>query len=165
MEKLSKNELVAQVKNLNVIIENINTENCYDEIVKFFTITSVIQDRTQEIKEFLPTVKGIQFCGWRSAQRKKSKARRLEAEKGCKNFMYEISKAGRNLYGYNRTKPGEDVTKDKIFFGNIGGLITLSVKELEKHTNDVYVQENIRNQITEFVKSYKNSFNTDWLYL
>lgn len=163
MEKLSKNELVAQVKNLNVIIEHINTENCYDEIVKFFTITSVIQDRTQEIKEFLPTVKGIKFCGWRSTQRKKSEARRFEAEKSCKNFIYEINKAGRSLYGYNRTKPGEDVTKDNIFFGNIEGIITLSVKELEKQPNDAYVQKHIRNQITEFVKSYKNSFNTDWL--
>ena len=163
MEKLSKNELVAQVKNLNVIIEHINTENCYDEIVKFFTITSVIQDRTQEIKEFLPPIEGIKFWMWKGNRRKRSEAKRAQAEKALQRFISEISKSGRSLYGYNRTKPGEDITKDNIFFGNIEGINTLSVKELEKHPNDAYVQKHIRNQITEFVKSYKNSFNTDWL--
>ena len=165
MGKLSKNELLAQVMNLRSIIEHINSENCCDEIVKFFTITSSIQDRAQEIEELLPVVEGkmCKFFGWKSDLRKKSETRRFEAEKGFKNFMYEINKAGRNPYGYNRTELGEPITKDKLFFGDRSGINTITVKKLEECKKDLYVQEIVRFQIVDFVKSYKASFNTDWL--
>ena len=160
---ITKEQIIAGVQNLNAVIATANLDNCYEKILQFFRITSTLQDHSGEFERFLPPIEGIKFCGWRSTQRKKSETKRAQAEKALQRFISEISKSGRNLYGYNRTKPGENVTKDKIFFGNTGGIITLTVEEFEKCPNDVYVQEHIRNQIVDFMKSYKASFNTEWL--
>lgn len=165
MGNLSKNEFVAHVMNLNSIIEHINCKNCCDEIAKFFRITSELQDRAQEIKELLPAVEGIQFCGWKSSRRKKSEIRRSEAKKGFKIFLYAINLSGRDPYGHNRTKPHEPITKNKLFFGNIGGISSITIEELEDNKNDLYIKELVRIQIVRFVKDFKGCFNTNWLQL
>ena len=155
METISRNQFIAEVQNLKAIVSNISTENCYDKIVEFFTITSHLQDCSNEIKQ-LP-LKGVKILGIRSGQRK-------TAEVGLGKFLQQVHKAGRCPYGYNRTKSGETVTKDNLFFGNVYGIWTCSVRKFENDCrDDEDVQKHIRNQITGFVKSYRNSFNTDWL--
>ena len=163
MRELNRNEVVAIIMNLNSVIDHITPENCYDKVIEFFKLTSKLQDSRKELEKLLPAIEGRKFYKWKSSQRKQSEEKRAEAEMQFESFMYEISKAGRNPYGYNRTETGETVTKDKVFFGNIWGIITLSVEELEKCPNDTYVQERVRNQITGFVRTYKNQFKTDWL--
>ena len=164
MKLFSKNQFVAEVKNLNQIINHINEENCYDKVVEFFTITSYLQDHAREIEEFLPTVRGFKFCGIKSSYRKECELKRAKAKLGLNVFMRELNKAGRVKDGHNRTERGETVSKDNVWFGNVAGIWSFTVAEFEnKSKNDAYVQENIRAQITEFVKSYEGSFNLDWL--
>ena len=164
MKIITKNELVAHVMNLNSIIRFINEENCYNNVVEFFKITSDLQDRSEEIRELLPSVEGTKFCCWKSAKRKHSEAIRLNAENGLNTFMSEINKAGRDLYGHNRTQPGKIVTKDNLYFGDIAGIHTFTIRRFENEFKDEEdVQKVIRNQIVCFVRSYKDSFKTDWL--
>ena len=155
METITKNQFIAEVQNLKAIIDSINTENCYDKIVEFFTITSHLQDCSDEIRN-LP-LKGFKVWGRRSEVRR-------AAEIGHEKFLEQVHKAGRCSYGYNRTEPGETVTKDNLYFGDVHGIWTFTVSEFQyEHGNDAYVQEHVRNQITGFVKSYTKSFDTDWL--
>ena len=164
MKLFSKNQLVAEVMKLNQIINHINEENCYDKVVEFFTITSYLQDHAREIEEFLPTVRGFNFCGIKSSYRKECEFKRAKAKLGLNVFMSELNKAGRDKYGHNRTESGEAVSKDNIFFGDIAEIWTFCIADFEnKCKNDAYVQENIRAQITGFVKSYEGSFNLDWV--
>lgn len=164
MKLFTKNEFVTEVMNLNQIINHINEENCYDKIVEFFTITSYLQDHAGEIEELLlPPVRGFKFCGFKSSYRKETEFKRAKAKVGLNKFLSELRKSGRDLYGHNRTKHGEAVSKDNIYFGDIAGINTLTVAKFERVKNDAYVQENIRAQITRFVKSYQNSFNLDWV--
>ena len=152
---MSKDQFIAEVQRLKAIVDSINTNNCYDKIVEFFTITSNLQDRSDEIRN-LP-LKGLKVWGRRSEMRR---AAEIELEK----FLEQIHNTGRCSYGYNRTEPGETVTKDKLYFGDVHGIWTFTVRKFEDECkDDAYVQEHIRNQITGFVKSYSQSFNTDWL--
>lgn len=164
MGNLTKRELLSHVIKLHVIIELINTENCYDKIVKFFQITSELQDRSEEIMKLLPPIEGINFCGWKSAKRKQSENSRMRARIKLDGLLREINKAGRDSFGHNRTKPGEDVTKDNIYFGDVWGIGTFSIRTFEEECKkDTFVQTHIRNQITRFVKSYEDIFNANWL--
>lgn len=163
MKLFSKNEFVTDVMNLNQIIDHINEENCYDKVVEFFTITSYLQDHAREIEELLPPVRGFKFCGIKSFYRKECEFKRAKAELGLKVFMQELNKAGRDMHGHNRTENGEEVSKDNLYFGDVAGIWTFTVAEFERVKNDTYVQENIRNQITNFVRSYKGSFDVDWV--
>lgn len=164
MKSLSKNELIAEVMNLNATIEFINEGNCYDQVISFFRITSYLQDHSKEILNLLPQIEGHKLCGIKSHRRRLSEIKRAQAKKELKKFLKEINKAGRNLNGHNRTKPGEKVTKDNVYFGDISGswLFPISKFENECKKNE-FVQNRIRKQITSFVKSYKNIFNTEWL--
>jgi len=154
MEKhVSKEGLVALVDELNAIIHGINRENCYKYVVDFFERTSLIDDYWAEIKDF--PLKGIKVFGIKSRDRKKAEADRAF-------FFKEIHKAGRSSSGYNRTEPGEEVTKSNLYFGGVFGLFTKPITEFEV-SEDEYVQKHIRNQIVGFVTSYRNSFNVDWL--
>ena len=153
--RISKDQFIAEVQNLKAIVDSISTQNCYDKIVEFFTITSHLQDCSDGIRQ-LP-LKGFKVCGKRSEQRKLAE---IELEK----FLAQIHKAGRCSYGYNRTEPGETVTKDNLYFGDIYGIWTFTVRKFEDECKNVaYVQKHVRNQITGFVKSYKDSFGTNWL--
>lgn len=164
MENFSKNELLARVMSLNSIIECINTKNCYDEVVKFFQITSELHDHSEEIWNLLPSLKGIKFCGWRSAERELSEDNRSVAEIGLRQFLHEIQEAGRDPFGHNRTEPGQEVTKDNVFFGNVWGIGTFPIKTFESDCkDDAFIQTHIRYQITRFVQSYKDSFDANWL--
>ena len=164
MKKLSLGQLVADVMNLNTIIRFINKDNCYEQIVKFFTLTSELQDHSEELGEFLPCVEGFKFCGWKSEKRKKSEAFRQEAEMGLRVFLDEINKAGRDQYGHNRTEFRQTVTTYNVFFGDICGISTCSTRTCEDDCqDDAFVQERIRDQICNFVKSYQGGFNLDWL--
>ena len=152
--QLSKGELVAKVRDLNTIINSISKNNCYDKVIEFFRITSELGDRTPEICK-LPR-KGVQLFGTKSSKR-------VSADKHLSHFLSSLRSAGRDEYGVNRTSPGETITKDKIFFGNIEGLNTLSVTACESIVDDRYLQNAIRGQICRFVRSYRDHFDINWV--
>ncbi len=146
--------LLCKIKSLRSIIECINEENCYDEVIKFFKLTSELQDCSEGFIGLLPSVEGSET----------NRAKKV----GLEQFLEAINRAGRNGHGsrvYNRTNPGELITKNNIYFGNFTddvcsfmGCLTISQLETEP---DLETQECVRKHITAFVKSF--SFNTDWL--
>lgn len=153
-QKITKDALISMVNNLNEIIKSINYDNCYDLVVKFFGITSLLDDNWDDVTQ-LP-LKGWKILGIKSKSRK-------DAEAEYSFFFEEIHKAGRNPYGINRTAPGEPVTKETLYFGDVWGIWTDTVAKFEKTEDDEFVQEKIRQQIYQFVKSYDKSFKLDWL--
>ena len=162
MESFS-NRLVAEVMNLNQIINHINEKNCYEEVVKFYQITSYLQDHAREIEELLPTVRGFKFCGIKSNRRKESEARRDLA----KVFISKINSVGRDGHGTashrgrNRTDPGEKVCADDLWFECAEMLGSMSVARA-KRCSDENVQKFMRKVITNFVKS-QGKFEINWL--
>jgi len=177
MSKLTKEAFISTVRDLNGIIRSCEYENCYNKVVQFFNITSVLHDHLGDIYDFplsKPPVskrplKGVNFFGIKSRARKQAEAERQEQAEARKRveakrdrFIAEVTKAGRNPYGINRTKSGEQVTEHNVYFGNIFGLWTGTVAKFEA-CEDTYVQEKIRQQIVEFVQSYESSFQLDWL--
>ena len=153
MEKLTKQSLISLVDDLNGIIRSCEYKNCYDKVIQFFNLISKLDDRWAEVREI--PLKGWKFWGIKSKGRKQAEADRAF-------FFKEVRKAGRDPYGINRTKPGEEVTKDNVFFGDIYGIWTGPVAKFEA-CEETFVQEKVRQQIVLFVQSYKKSFNVDWL--
>lgn len=171
---MNKIDLIAKVKSLHSIIECINERNCFDEVIKFFQITSELQDCSEEFEKLLPSVEGFEFYGLKPAKRRRSESNRKRAESQLNAFLIEVNKAGRNGPGrfghrheHNRTNPGERVTKNNIYFGNMAdGVLSLdcftSVYRAECIDNE-RLQNLFRKHVVDFVKSFAGSFNTDWL--
>jgi len=153
MEKLTKQSLISLVNDLNGIIRSCEYENCYNKVIQFFNLTSKLDDRLHEVYDI--PLRGWEFWGIKSKDRK-----RAETDRAF--FTKEVHKAGRDSCGINRTNPGEEVTKNDVFFGDIFGIWTGSVAKFEA-CKEPFVQEKIRQQIVNFIQSYKNSFKVDWL--
>lgn len=148
-------ELEKEIK----AIEAMN--NKVEAMVKLFQVTSPLQDAggfSQEI--FL-------------LNKYASKKMRNEIE-ALQILQIHLRRAGRDEYGINRTKPGEMVTADKVYLGNVFGLWTkaasywLSQKErLEKELRPDVSKDSKKPvstwylindyQAGDFVKSHTNS--------
>ena len=151
--RITKNDVVTIARGLNSIIEGCCTNNCYDRALNFFAYTSYIQDHKEDI-ENLP-IRGKKI--WR----KKTQKREI-AEHEREKFFIEIERAGRNLSGHNKTMPGEDVTKEKIFFG-CSPELSIARWESTAYINDKASQEKVRQEIVNFIWGFYHSFRTDWL--
>ncbi len=46
-----------------------------------------------------------------------------------------FEQSGRNPYGWNRTKPGEDVTEQNVYLGNVFGIWTLTIAKFREDQN------------------------------
>lgn len=153
---------------LNQIIQTINEENCFEKVVAFFENTSYLHDHIDEIR--MVPLKGRETRTlWgkvkHSITGKKGEPYRSpeEAESLKKQtfFIEQVCKGGRCEYGRNRTKKDEKVTPDNVYFGDICGLYTLTVRKWSE-TKDKDAQGIVADQIVRFVKSYKESFSIDW---
>ena len=151
--QITKENLITKVEELKLVIKRTSLQNCYDKAVEFFVITSYLHDNLEEIKT-LP-LKGWRVFGLKSHQRQ-------IAEQQRKKFLTSIVKAGRNLYGNNRTLRGEIISKDVIYFGNINGMNTLPISTFETK-QDPELQMTIRGQVAQFIQSYWLDFEIDWL--
>lgn len=87
-------------------------------LVDFFALISAWHDQVGDIHELV------------------QKAHRLEVHPKATSCLEElarlIQKYGRQEYGMNRTRPGEMVTKEKVYLGDIHGCWTKTVAELER---------------------------------
>ena len=169
MRTITKNEVVAVVKNLNMVIDFITPENCYDKVIEFFTITSYLQDHAKELEALLPPIEGFKFCWIKSPWRRKSEARRARAEAALRVFIKEINKVGRdgrNSQGCNRTDQGEAISSNDLYFGEDSeyGRISppMSVAGA-KECGDKDVERIMRRIIYHFVKSCQSLFDTRWI--
>lgn len=153
--KKIKNELDFLEKEMNGI-EKMN--NKVEAIVHLFKVISPIQDKGG----FSQTITKL---------KKKNYGQLTPVISALDILQSHFKNAGRNIYGFNRTKVGEEVCPEKVFLGNIFEILTKPAsywlenqKELEKtfrpdvskdKKNPVSTWYLINNyQAEEFVKSH-----------
>lgn len=150
------------------IIDETNNGNVCDNIVAFYDLTSQLYDCRDEI-EAIPIAQKhpnffVRLFNRKSAEEMYDTIKKQEEEK-CDLFK-AITNAGRYEQGYNRTKKGEKVTKDSIFFcARILGSEYISIASIEAYK---YAKPTIYNAIvgpiTDYVKNFKANFaKTNWL--
>ncbi len=87
------------------------------KLIRFFETVSVCEDQEIEnLKNLITT-----FCG------KNKKNYYDEIIKELKELQTHLNRAGRNMFGMNRTAPGDSVNDSNVYLGNIKGLSTLPV--------------------------------------
>lgn len=148
---MNKNEVIKKVEELNAIINSTTYKNSLDMLVEFFKITSVLHDELKNIKTMRTKKKYLFFSD-----------SEIEIEKSI--FCRNIVRAGRNLSGFNRTSPGEEVSSDHIFLGGIHVLLPLTVskaKNLEETDPKSY--HYLLSQAYDMILSYKGIFSTNFL--
>lgn len=92
-------------------------------LVEFFGLTSPWHDRGLH-----GLVAKLQQVNWRGQYDATiEQLRQLQS-------LFEQS--GRNPYGWNRTKPGEDVTEQNVYLGNIFGIWTFTIAHFRADQND-----------------------------
>lgn len=148
------------------LIEQTNIGNVYDNIVPFFQQTAELFDKLSEIEAISLKQKAPSF--WLRTF-SKEQARKLDEQIGelwrqKLSLMQTIKNCGRNLAWNNRTKKGELVTKQKIFFGGIMNLGVLPVAKWEEFkTGTPRTYELIARQMLEFMQNRKAGFTqTNW---
>jgi hypothetical protein len=105
--------------------------NKVEAIVRLFQVISPLQDAGG----FSQTIQKLQ---------EKNYGKLNEAIMALEVLQAHFQNAGRDEYGYNRTKPGEEVTAAKVFLGNVFGLTTqtaaycLENKKLLEEENSGY---------------------------
>lgn len=117
-----------------------------DRLVSFFNAVSAFADtKATAVDATLATVqKASKFT---------------EAAEALQNLQTHIRQSGREEFGWNRTKPGETVTGDNVYLGNIYGRFTLTAnrwKEAFKRDGATATEDRaiIEGQAAGFVKSH-----------
>ena len=96
-----------------------------DGIVPFFRATSPWFDNRVEVANIEEILRPVNYDGrWDSAI------------DWLRLFAKDIRMAGREKYGWNRTDPGQEVTEDNVFLGDVYGLWTFSVRDWQKTENN-----------------------------
>lgn len=165
---MEKEELKLICSEITELIKETNNENVYDNIITFFNLTSPLYDCRDDI-ESLPIAQEKPTSFTRFFNRKKAEkidecVRDQEEEKSllCK----AISNSGRWVAGHNRTNDGEEVTKDKVYFGlRSYGDGWYPITEFEKYrTSNPKIYNAVASQMTQFIKNFAEGFGkTNWL--
>lgn len=148
-EKFDKNDVERIVRTINSTVESCSNDNCYDQVLQFFMLTSLLQEHKDDIEK-LP-IKGHRFLYIKTDTRK-------NAEEQREKFFTELEKLGRNSH-HNKSRLGEPITKEKIFFGDC----TFSIARCETFRHDMELQDKIRTEIMAFLWLHKHSLEVDWL--
>ena len=155
-------ELKQKCSEIADLIEQTNLSNVYDNIITFFQLTSSLHDSLDEIQASPIATKNP---SWLQRIFKKKEAEEIDQlirdqERQKRALIQTIKNCGRNMSGHNRTKKGEPITKENIFFGGIMDIGEFSVAKWEEFKTS----EIIANQMLEFLQNKKNGFRqTNWL--
>ncbi len=99
-------------------------ENKIEAIIKLFQITSNLQDAGGFNKE-IQKMKG-------------SKGKKMNTEIRSLEFLQKhFVRAGRSLYGINRTTKGEEVTAEKVYLGGVFGISTKTAAYFLKNEKEL----------------------------
>lgn len=114
-----KKEIVALLTLLKPLKDDLVRFRTVDDgvaaIVEFFNVISPVQDSDP----VTATLKAFKVANWRGKY--DSIIVKLE------EIHTHIRNAGRDEYGWNRTRKGEMITDERVFLGNIYGLFTKTV--------------------------------------
>ena len=165
---MERQELKTICSQICKIIDETNNGNVCDNIVAFYDLTSQLYDCRGEI-EAIPIAQKhpnffVRLFNRKAAEKVYKTIKKQEEEKY--DLFKAITNAGRYEKGYNRTKKGEKVTKDSIFFcARVLGSKYISIASIEeyKHTKPT-IYNSIVGPITDYVKNFKTNFGkTNWL--
>ncbi len=106
--KKIRNELDSLEKEM---LEISKMDNKVEAIIRLFKVISPIQDNGG----FSQTICELQ---------KKNFGQLDQIISALEVLQIHFRRAGRYEYGMNRTKPGEEVTPEKVFLGNVFGFLT-----------------------------------------
>ena len=95
-------------------------KDAFGELVNFFNLTSPWHDRIGEIQELIAAFEGVNY------------GQHTETIQALRTLEAHLVNAGRNEFGWNRTKPGQMVTKSDVYLGNIYGLWTFPIPRWEE---------------------------------
>lgn len=158
---MTKAELKQACSEILDLIEQTNLGNVYNNIVPFFQATAELYDRRDEI-DSLPLKQKSPSIWMRLFS--KEQARKIDEEIGelwrqKLKLTQTIKNCGRNMAWNNRTKKGEPVTKENIYFGGIQNLGELSVAKWEEYkTSCPRTYEIIAHQMVDFMQHKKDGF-------
>lgn len=110
-------KLVSELLDLRNELEQASSESTdpLSAIVPFLDKVSKWHDRVGEISDLIKAFGEVNWGQYTLL---------IEA---LEELQQHFINAGRDRYGWNRTNPGEKVTEDRVFLGNICGLFTHSV--------------------------------------
>lgn len=113
----SKKVIVGTKSRILELEENIKRiqgiDNYVKAIVELFKVISPILDQGGFIEEI-------------SKLERRSKGKYAKQIEALHSLHYQLYNSGRDIYGMNRTKNGEEVTADKVFLGNCYGIWTIT---------------------------------------
>jgi hypothetical protein len=119
-----KNDLVEDLKKLNALSLKIealkNMPNKVEAIVSLFKIISPIQDEGG----YDHIIKKLESKNYGQLD---------SVINSFKNLNLHVKNAGRNEFGMNRTKEGEEVNSSKVYLGNVHGIFTLTAEYFLKN--------------------------------
>lgn len=92
------------------------------DIIRFFNFVSPWQDRG--LRDVIAAFRDVNYGQYDDVLEK------------LKTLQLHFERAGRSKYGWNRTKPGETVTEDNVYLGNIFGLWTKTVRFWKERKNE-----------------------------
>ena len=113
--KKALREIIPGLEKLKYEIERALVKQPLDGIVYFFNTVSLWHDRG--IRDMIETFRAANAGGQYDIV-----IQRLEI------LELHFKNAGRDNCGWNRTKPGETVTEDNVYLGDIYGLFTKTVR-------------------------------------
>lgn len=163
---MKKEELKEKCSAIVDLIEQTDITNVYNNIVPFFQMASELYDRRSEI-DSLPLKQKSPSIWMRLFS--KEQARKIDEEIGELwrqkiALIQTIKNCGRDMNWNNRTKKGDPITKDNVFFGGIQNLGELSVAKWEEYkTSCPRTYEIIAHQMVDFMQNRKSGFTqTNW---
>ncbi len=129
-----------------------NVSDPISRLVQFFEAVSTFNDKQEQT----PVNVGVAATAFRKANDQGQYAQTVEA---LESLQTHFRQAGREPYGINRTQPGEHVTENNVYLGNVFGLWTFTASDwrAKLSRDDAQTKENkqiIEGQAAGFVKSH-----------
>lgn len=157
---LEKMRAKDALKNLQPVIEKLdrdiaaveNIPDPIDRLVSMFGVISPLHDQQKEGKTIFDTTLS-------ALEKANGSGGFNEQIDSVKLLQSEFVKAGRNEYGWNRTQPGQNVTADHVYLGNISGRFTHPASKWKSsfsktHPHADEDRQIIGNQAGEFVADH-----------
>jgi hypothetical protein len=147
--KKALNELSPVLTKLGRELESVErVKNPIDRVVELFRVVSPYHDAEVAEGKIAATLEKVRSAN--KGGKFKSEVETLEG------ISAHIKNAGRSEFGWNRTKPGEGVTHDKVFLGNTHGLWTFPASEWKATIakGDPEAQRIIEHQAASFADSH-----------
>ncbi len=157
--KERREKVLGDIETLGKELNNLKGKEGIETVVQFFNAVSMVEDSldpntTSEIRSYL-------------------QSKKKEAAEKFDNLCKHLSNAGREEFGWNRTKKGEIVTGDKVYLGNISGLFTKTVDYWKGQKNEakggwgyggmenLNAYDVVNNQAREFMQSHSSEMIDD----